>query len=123
MKDISLKISELRKGKGWEQGDLAKRLGKTQSTISNWENGRHFPKPSEIQQMADLFGVDVSYLLGLSDKDTKQGNLIEVLHNLKNVSDSQREELSSVKLELEEARKLISDLSRKLLERLSDKNK
>ncbi len=37
--DIANVIKDLRRKQAWEQDDLAKRLGTSQQTVSNWESG------------------------------------------------------------------------------------
>lgn len=39
--DERVRLRELRKKRGWQQGELAKRIGVTPSTISNIETGRY----------------------------------------------------------------------------------
>lgn len=47
------KIRDYRKKNGLSQDDLAVILGVTRSKIANWENGRTFPKPDMIQEIAN----------------------------------------------------------------------
>lgn len=62
--DTSAKIRKLRDGLGLTQGELADKLGVTYSAVSQWENGRATPRSKVLKQLADLFGVPVSELLG-----------------------------------------------------------
>lgn len=64
--DTSAKIRKLRDGLGLTQGELADKLGVTYSAVSQWENGRATPRSKVLKQLADLFGVPVSELLGES---------------------------------------------------------
>lgn len=61
---IGDKIRQLRKGKEWNQKDLAELLQTSRPTISNWETGRTSPDHEALRQMANLFGVSVDYILG-----------------------------------------------------------
>lgn len=55
-------------GHKMRQADLAELLGVTKLTVSNWENGKHEIKADKANEIAKLFNVSVSYLLGYSDK-------------------------------------------------------
>lgn len=62
------RIKKLRKEKGITVADLAKKIGVSQSMLSNYENGNSKPRDQKIwNDMAQYFQVDVSYLMGLSD--------------------------------------------------------
>src|SRR5690606_17109131 len=48
-------------------GDLVKLLARhgvatSPQTVSNWRNGKHFPKLEQIEGIAKMLGVDVCYL-------------------------------------------------------------
>ncbi|HBI2046567.1 TPA: helix-turn-helix transcriptional regulator [Enterococcus faecalis] len=62
------RIKKLRKEKGITVADLAKKIGVSQSMLSNYENGNSKPRDQKIwNDMAQYFQVDVSYLMGLSN--------------------------------------------------------
>ena len=63
---IGDRLRELRKGK-FSQEELADKLHVHNNTISKWEKGTQVPRLSSIQEMAKLFGVSSSYLMGESD--------------------------------------------------------
>ncbi|MQW23946.1 MULTISPECIES: helix-turn-helix domain-containing protein [unclassified Lactococcus] len=48
---------------------------KSQTTITNWEDGIVVPKPDKLQKLADIFDVSVPYLLGFTNirKEEVQG--------------------------------------------------
>ena len=57
--------------------ELNKTLGKDEKTfskmnISSWETGKYQIKPDRAEKLADYFGVDVAYLLGLSPFRNRQ---------------------------------------------------
>lgn len=55
---------------GWSQAELAERLGVRQQHVSRWENGDIDPSPEMLVRIAQVFGVTVDYLLGLSTERT-----------------------------------------------------
>lgn len=56
-------LSELRKDRYMTQGDLAKQLHVSVSTISNYEKDVHLPDVEKLVNIADFFGVTTDYLL------------------------------------------------------------
>ena len=61
---LNERIKELRLLNGFNQVELAKRLGLTKQTISNWENNNIQPSIEMLEALADLFSVSTDYLLG-----------------------------------------------------------
>ena len=57
-------LSELRKDRNMTQRDLAQVLYVTTGTISNYENGAHFPDVEKLIDISEFFGVTTDYLLG-----------------------------------------------------------
>lgn len=57
-------LSELRQFSGMAQKDLAEKLHVSAGTISNYENGVHFPDVEKLIDLADIFNVSTDYLLG-----------------------------------------------------------
>lgn len=57
-------LSELRQSRGMTQKELAKVLYVSDGTISNYENGVHYPDVEKLMDIADFFNVTTDYLLG-----------------------------------------------------------
>ena len=57
-------LSELRKDRNMTQRDLAQVLYVTTGTISNYDNGAHFPDVEKLIDISEFFGVTTDYLLG-----------------------------------------------------------
>lgn len=55
-----------REAKGWNQRDLAIRLGVKQQTVSRWESGIAVPRPDRCLQLADALGVPRPEVLRLA---------------------------------------------------------
>ena len=71
------RIKTLRQEHGKTQEQLANEIGVKKLTISRWENAENVSlKQDKAQQLADIFGVSVSYLLGYED------NFIETVKEL-----------------------------------------
>ncbi|MCD8126578.1 MAG: helix-turn-helix domain-containing protein [Clostridiales bacterium] len=49
------------------QRDLAAKMGISASTLNGYEKGKHDPKSPGLIQIAQICGVTVDYLLGLTD--------------------------------------------------------
>jgi len=67
----------LKKKKGDTQEDVAKVMGVTRRGYQKWENGESQIKPEKARQLADYFGVNVAYLLGLEDKQ----NILKIIQS------------------------------------------
>ena len=48
---------------------VSKQTGVTQTTLSNWKNGKSTPSNSNLQKIADYFGVSVDYLMTGKEKE------------------------------------------------------
>jgi len=69
MVDVMNRIKQLRKEIGWNQKELAEKLNISDSTLSNWENGRFEPGQKNLFALAEAFGVPIDYLLGRGEID------------------------------------------------------
>ena len=77
------KLKELRLNKefngkiGMTQQEIADEIGVTKRTYIYWEKGERQIKPEKARQLADYFGVNVAYLLGLEDKQ----NILKIIQS------------------------------------------
>lgn len=60
---LSKNLKRLIKSKGIDQKQLAEHLGISEMAVSNWVQGNKYPRISNIQKMADYFGVKKSDLI------------------------------------------------------------
>lgn len=51
-------LKRYRKEKGFRQLDLALAIGKSSNYINSVENGKYFPSPETIEQIADILGLE-----------------------------------------------------------------
>lgn len=63
LRNLGLQIVKLRKGRGWNQGDLAKRLGVNRSNVGKWERGLSAPSLEDLTVLATLLGVTLDELV------------------------------------------------------------
>jgi len=67
IKNIDVKIKELRLNRGLTQKELAINISFGQSTIVAWEKGIKTPTAEAIYELAKFFDVSSDYLLGLKE--------------------------------------------------------
>lgn len=70
MSKFSNILKTLRNSHGLTQGELAKQLKMSRSTIGMYESGAREPDFETLELIADYFNVDIDYLLGRSSKTT-----------------------------------------------------
>ncbi len=77
MTNISERIQQLRKQKGYSQEDLADKLGVSRQAVSKWESRQSTPDIDKIIALSDLFNISTDYILkgkettALSDNNGK----------------------------------------------------
>lgn len=55
-------LTRLMRERGIDQSAIASALGLTASTVSDWVNGKKYPRVDSMQRLADFFGVPMSAL-------------------------------------------------------------
>lgn len=68
---IGTRIRELRDERRLSQDALAKQLGVSTNTVSRWETATYKPSISDVQKIADYFGVKLSSLLPPEETETE----------------------------------------------------
>lgn len=66
---IGARLAGLRDDHGHKQGDLAKLLNVSASTIRSWEYENSSPSHEMLVAICKLYGTSADYLLGLTDYD------------------------------------------------------
>ena len=64
------RLVEARNRHGYSQKYVALTVGVAPSIVSRWESGVKFPSRENLAKLAELYGVSVDYLLGMSDDET-----------------------------------------------------
>lgn len=67
---LSQQIHALRLAKKMSQVELAKELGVSKQSVSNWENDNILPSIEMLERLADVFSVSTDYLLSRSRDET-----------------------------------------------------
>lgn len=67
---LNEQIKKLRTACGITQVELAKSLGVTKQSVSNWENDNIQPSIDMLIRLAEFFQVSTDYMLGLDTKNT-----------------------------------------------------
>ena len=67
---MTLKIKEARKLAGITQKELAKQIGVSAGTLSDYESGNHEPKSDVLCSIADICGVTIDFLVGRAKEKT-----------------------------------------------------
>lgn len=68
MSDIYPRIRKLREDREYSQSKVASYLSMSQTGYSKYETGENDPSTQVLIELADLYGVSVDYLLGLTDQ-------------------------------------------------------
>lgn len=84
-------IKQLRMARNLSQVDLAKALGVTKQSISNWENNNIQPSIDMLIHLAEYFSVSTDYLLGLDQRkyieisgltDRQLAHIAAIIHDI-----------------------------------------
>lgn len=67
MAELKEILKKLRSENNMSQAELAEELSCGISTIASWEVGTRFPRRPYMEQLADIFNVDIDYLYGRPD--------------------------------------------------------
>ncbi|MFL6291237.1 MAG: helix-turn-helix domain-containing protein [Thermoanaerobaculia bacterium] len=84
--DLGERIAWLRKRKGWNQAELAERIGIRANQISKYERGAYEPRPAVLGPLAEALGTTVDFLLtgreAKVQRDPRFRNLLPLLESL-----------------------------------------
>lgn len=81
------RLSRLRRAKGWNQSELARRMGLKGSQISKLERGSVTPRADILPRLSEVLGVSADYLLtgrsfGEMQRDYRIRDRVEALETL-----------------------------------------
>lgn len=97
--DFPLKLKELRKSRGWSQGQLAQKIGADLQRVSKYERGVIWPTMELTVKIAKAFDVSVDFLIR-DDKNAavaqiKNQKLLQQLEAINNLPDEDLETVIS----------------------------
>ena len=69
-------LSDTRKDRNLKQKDVAERLEIAISTLSSWETGANEPPIKALIELADIYHVNMDYLLGHEEESISWGELL-----------------------------------------------
>ena len=96
MLNIASKITQLRKEKGWSQGELATRIGASREIIGKYERNENSPSIEMTLKIARAFGVTVDFLLGEGEFGAYDKETVQRIQNIQKMDDSTRSILFNV---------------------------
>lgn len=81
------RIARLRRAKGWNQTELADRIGTKPAQISKYERGTYLPRPDLLPKLGEALGVSLDYLMtgrgsGEPRRDFRLRERVEALETL-----------------------------------------
>lgn len=80
--EFALKLTSLRKEKGWTQEELAEKCGISRQAVAKWEGGKSLPDIFRIVELADLFQVDVADILPDTESNLNLKYCIEAVGDI-----------------------------------------
>ncbi len=93
--NIGLKITELRKRKGWSQTEPSKKLNTSVSVISRYERDEMTPSIEAAKKLADLLNSTVGYLLGETEESNifKDPDMLRRFNDIKSFAENEKEQI------------------------------
>lgn len=99
-------LAELRQDRKMTQKDLAQAMFVTVGTISNYENGVHYPDVEKLISLADYFNVTTDYLLGrcranvspdvFDESIIGEKTMGQLVNDIRNLSRSRKQSLAII---------------------------
>ena len=106
-------LAELRQDKGLTQKQLGRVLSVSTGTISNYENGVHYPDLEKLVALADYFQVSTDYLLGRENsartvhiseaKELQDERIIRLIHRYSQLPKDRQQALDLIMTDMEQA--------------------
>lgn len=96
------RIREVRKSRGLTMKQLGKKIGVTESAISQYETDKRQPDSVTLLKLSNLFDVSVDYLLGAATDKKEQPTVsdelsdavsMELLNMIRDASEAERRDM------------------------------
>jgi len=89
MANIGENIKALRERSGMSQEQLAARIGKTRSAVSQYESGKIIPRMGVIESIASVFMVDKTEVIGSDDVSGASKDMVALMDACENLTPEQ----------------------------------
>jgi transcriptional regulator with XRE-family HTH domain len=98
MNDLGSRIQELRKQQGWSQTVLADKINVSKSQVNRYENKGVQPPADILNNMAELFGTSVDFLINGHTEEKAKATLknTKLLRHFKDVEQLPDDEQNTV---------------------------
>ncbi|MCS0652002.1 helix-turn-helix domain-containing protein [Cytobacillus firmus] len=73
---LGIRLKKEREKRKWSQKEVAEKVGITNAVLSNYERDYRDPDTETLKKLADLYEVETDYLLGRSDFQKSNANLL-----------------------------------------------
>lgn len=68
---VKLTLEAARVNAGYSQKEAAEKLGVSNATLCNWENGKSFPSVKYVKKICELYGVSYEDIIFYPDNPFK----------------------------------------------------
>lgn len=89
------KLKELRIKNHLSQRQVAQYLEITPQSYFNYENGKFEPSISGLKKLATLYNISIDNLVGFNDNVTLSRTQVELIDEIKHISDEKCKQLKS----------------------------
>ena len=86
MTEFGKRLKEERVKKGWNQEELAEKMGLKQASISQFEKGTRLPTPANVTKFCQILGIPRENLAGESNGRFEKEMLMRNIQNISNES-------------------------------------
>lgn len=90
---IGTTLKTLREQHGLNQGELAKKVGKSQETISSWETGRTVPRMKDIQTLCKIYDCTYESITGIRQHNSDDITVDDILLRMNTLSNDDLEKI------------------------------
>jgi len=110
MFDFGMRIKELRKQHKMSQAELGKRVNRSKSVISSYENNLKVPSVDILTNMAVIFNVSLDYLVGIDKNE---------MISVEKLTDCQKKIIHTILVEFEDGTSFLGGLTERQQEILN----
>ena len=99
---VGLRVSQLRKTRGWTQDQLAEKCGLSSDTIGNIERGQRAPSFSALERLAKVLDVEERELFNFEEAifqlkpDERRSSILKLVRLLSDVPKEKIEKLIKI---------------------------